>query len=115
MTYKLSKFIYILFIFYIGYFQHVFFQVSNMPLALGIGMILFLVLHKVRTSKSVNIFITNPIFIWIFFSFYLLLSGIFVAHNKIRLVNSLITYIQILAMMIYIINISLIEGNNDFS
>ena len=114
MTYKLSKFIYILFIFYIGYFQHVFFQVSNMPLALGIGMILFLVLYIVITSEGARIVITKPIFIWVFFSFYLLLSGIFVAHNKIHLVNSLITYIQILAMMIYIINISLIEGNNDF-
>lgn len=114
MLYKLSKVLFVLFLFYIGWFQDVFFQIPNMPLLLGAGMIIVLLLHKLAVSKTASLVIPKPISIWLIFLFYCLLSGLFVAYDKSHLVSSLLTYFQTIAMMVYIINVSAIEEGNRF-
>ena len=114
VIYNLSKFFYILFIFYVGMFQTVFFSIPHMPLILGLSMIILLIAHMGLTQKKVSFVITKPVFIWLVFACYAFLSGLFVATDKVYLMDSLFTYIQTLAMVIYIINISKIDKNNNF-
>ncbi|MFE4896538.1 O-antigen ligase family protein, partial [Peribacillus butanolivorans] len=45
---------------------------------------------------------------------YILLSGYIVSDNKILLINSVFSYIQTVVMMIFIIDLSKIEGSNKF-
>lgn len=113
MLLRLSKFLYILFIFYIGWFQKVFFSIPRMPLILGAGMIAILLLHK-SSENNLKVLITEPLFIWIIFALYVLFAGLLVASDKGHLVSSWLTYVQTLAMIFYIINVSKIEGNNNF-
>ena len=101
-------------LFYIGWFQNLFFQVPRMPLILGFGMINLLMLYKMSTKENATFVLTKPIFIWLFFSYYALLSGLFVALDKGLLIDSLSTYIQILLIVFYIVNISVIEKDNKF-
>lgn len=114
MFYKLSKVTFVFFLFYIGWFQDVFFIIPRVPLTLGGSMIALLFLHKLCTSKKESFVITKPVTIWLIFSFYVLLSGFFVAFDKILLIDSLLTYIQTLAVVVYLINVSAIEKNNKF-
>src|SRR5690554_2249836 len=114
MLYKLSRLFFILFIFYTGWFQDLFFQIPRMPLILGLGMIILLVLYKISAKENNTFVLPKPISIWLFFSYYALLSGLFVASDKSHLINSLFTYIQILVMVFYIVNISIMEKDNKF-
>lgn len=114
MLYKLSKALFVLFLFYTGWFQDVFFQIPKMPLILGSGMIIVFLLHGLLVSRKATLIIPKPIFIWIIFLFYCLLAGLLIAYDKNHLVKSLLTYFQIIAMMVYIINVSAIEGENKF-
>lgn len=114
MLCKLSKIIFILFIFYLGWFLNVFFIIPRMPLILGLSMIALLVLYNLHPLRRHSIIITRPVLIWLVFSFYALLSGVFISYNKNHLIDSLFTYVQILAMMVYIINVSIIEKDYKF-
>lgn len=91
-----------------------FFPIPYMSIILGLGMISVLILHKMKTVRRISFVIPKPISIWLLFSFYVMLSGFFVAFNKVHLLDSLFKFVQILAMMIYIINISIIEKSNEF-
>ncbi len=114
MLYRLSKFTYLLFIFYIGWFLDVFFIIPRMPLILGLGMIILLIIHTILTTGKATVTLTKPVLIWLFFVFYLLLSGVFIAYDKRHLLDSIFTYVQTLAMVVYIINVSIIDGDNHF-
>lgn len=114
MFLKLAKASYIVFIFYIVWFQAVFFQVNNAPLILGLIMIILLIFYKLSIREKISILITKPIFWWLIFSFYIFFSGYIVAENKILLIKSVVTYIENLVMMIFIIEISKYEKSNQF-
>lgn len=114
VIYNLSKFFYILFIFYVGIFQTVFFQIPHMPLILGLSMIILLIAHMGLTQKKISFVITTPVSIWLVFACYAFLSGLFIANDKVHLMDSLFTYVQTLAMVIYIINVAKIDKNNNF-
>ncbi|HEF7294295.1 TPA: O-antigen ligase family protein [Bacillus cereus] len=114
MFLKISKIFYVFFMFYIMWFQPVFFTINNAPLILGLGMIGFLLLHKLSIGEELSFLITRPIFLWIIFTVYAFSTGYFVATNKILLINSIITYIQTIVMMIFIINLSKYEESNKF-
>lgn len=113
MLLKLSKFVYILFIFYIGWFQDVFFVIPRMPLTLGVGMIVILFFHLL-SNDNMRVTIPRPLLIWIVFACYTLLTGLLVSTDIMHLVTSWTTYVQTLAMMFYIINVSELEKSNDF-
>jgi O-antigen ligase len=85
-----------------------------MNMILGLSMIIFFVLFSLNTNVKFPFVFTKPITIWLVFGFYSLLSGVFVAFNTVHLANSIFTYFQILAMLIYIVNISIIEKDNSF-
>lgn len=114
MLYKLSKFMYVVFLFYLGIFQYVFFQIPNALFFLGMSMIILLLLNKVMTSTKVTLVVSLPVEVWIAFAFYSLLTGFFVAENKALLVTSLLTYSQTLILMIYVIDVSVYEKTNKF-
>lgn len=114
MFLSLSKFFYVLFLFYLGWFQQAFFQIPRMPLVLGLGMLGFLVLYKLGNGTKVSFVVTKPLLIWICFCIYILFSGFFIAYDFGYLASSWFTYLQILAMIFFIINISEIDGDIDF-
>ena len=89
------------------------FTINNAPLILGLGMIGFLLLHKLSIGEELSFLITRPIFVD-YFTVYAFSTGYFVATNKILLINSIITYIQTIVMMIFIINLSKYEESNKF-
>ncbi|PRS39086.1 hypothetical protein C6W19_09770 [Bacillus sp. RJGP41] len=114
MFYKISKVLYLLFIFYMIWFQPVFFTINNAPLVLGMGMIIFLFFHMLNTKEGSFIIITKPVMWWLLFSFFILSTGYIIAHNKTLLISSVFTYIQLVVMILYIINVSKMEGSNRF-
>ena len=75
MLCKLSKVLFVLFLFYLGWFQNVFFQINHMPLILGLSMIVVLILHKMETTRRIAFVIPKPVSVWLMFLFYALLSG----------------------------------------
>lgn len=114
MLYKLSKVTFVLFLFYLGIFQDIFFQIPNALLLFGVSMFVLLLLHKGMTTNNLTLVIPMPTRVWIFFAFYSLFVGFFVAVNPSILVSSLMTYVQTLFLMIYIVDISVQEKSNLF-
>jgi O-antigen ligase len=114
MIYKLSKIMYIVFLFYIGWFLDVFFVMPKMSLFLGSGMIILLILSMMLSSKKTSLVIASPVYIWLIFVLYVLISGFFITKYTNHLINSIFTYVQTLALIIYIINISANEKDNKF-
>lgn len=113
LFYKLSKVFFILYLFYVGWFNDVFYSVSILPMFFGLSTILFFLLYKL-SSKEASLAIPVPAIILIVFLFYALLTGLFVASDKGYLLNSLFTFSHKIILMIYIINISMIENSNKF-
>lgn len=114
MAYKMSKVVFVVFLFYIGWFLDVFYAIPNLSLILGSGMIILLILSIMLSSKKASLVITCPVYIWLIFVLYVLISGVFVAKYTNHLINSIFTYVQTLALIIYIVNISVNEKNNKF-
>ncbi len=114
MFLNLSKLFYVLFLFYLGWFQQAFFQIPRMPLVLGLGMLGCLILYKFGNDTRVSFVVTTPLLIWTCFCVYILFSGFFIAFDLGYLASSWFTYLQILAMIFFIINISEIDGDIDF-
>ncbi|MFW6030656.1 MAG: hypothetical protein ACOCRO_10475, partial [Halanaerobiales bacterium] len=52
--------------------------------------------------------------VWIVFACYSLFTGVFVATNKSLLISSLVTYLQTLVLMIYIVDVSFQEKSNKY-
>lgn len=111
--YKLSKVFFILYLFYVGWFSDVFYNISILPMLLGIATILFFLLYKLTTKEAI-IAIPKPTLFLIIFLIYALLTGLFVAIDKGYLFSSIFTFSHKVILMIYIINISMIEKSNRF-
>lgn len=114
MLIKLSKFFYLLIIIYYGWFQVVFFQIPNMLLLLGAGMISFIFLHALKTNDKIFKHITIELKLWIAFAFFLFVSGVMVATNYGYLFKALTTYIEYLVLIYGIIYISNQDKSIDF-
>lgn len=91
-----------------------FFQIPRMPLFLGLCMIGFLLLYELVTLRNLSFLRIKPIWIWLFFSVYTLLSGFFIASDISHLASSWFTYFQTLVMLIFIVEVSAIEKDNSF-
>jgi len=114
MFYKLSKATFVLFIFYIVWFQPVFSPINKAPLVLGVGMIVLLLLHKLSEKGDISFFISRPLILWGIFLIYIFITGFVLADNKGLFISSIITFLQTLAMMLFIIEVSRYEKSNDF-
>ncbi|WP_143139364.1 hypothetical protein, partial [Alkalibacterium sp. 20] len=114
MMYKLSKLLYLLFLIYMGWFQAVFFPVPMMPIILGGGMVILLILSKL-TSRSNNLFvIPKPIIIWFIFFVYIVFSGIIVAYNYNQTLKSAFSFMQNLILIFFVVNVTNIDDDNSF-
>lgn len=114
MILKLSKFAYTLLLFYLLWFQPVFFSIPKMPLLLGFVMIFLLLLHKYSKDGKLIFRFSEPVLIWITFAFYCLFSGYFVAVYPSLLVGALQTFAQTLLLIVYVIEVSHMEKSNIF-
>lgn len=110
----LSKVIFIILIFYYGWFQIVFFQIPNMLLILGIGLMIPIILHLVKFNTPVKQGLTTELNLWIAFGITSLFLGYFVATNKIIFVNSILTFFEYLLVIYAIIYISRVDNNESF-
>jgi O-antigen ligase len=114
MLIKTSKMFYVLLVLYYGWFQTVFFEIPNMLLFLGSGMIGFIILHALQTGRSIFNSITKEIKIWILFAFTSLMFGLIVAVNQGLLIRSIITFVEFLILMFGIVYISNQDRNINF-
>lgn len=114
MFYKTSKIVYLIFLFYLGIFSNLFYVVPGATIVLGFGMIVLLIFDKFNRRDLITVVVPKPITYFILFSLYCLLSGIFIASDSLHLTSSIFTYIQMIALMFYIINASAIEKSNVF-
>jgi len=96
------------------WYQQVFSPVSKVPLILGSVMLTLLILYKFNRGGSITLSLTDPIIIWTIFAMYSLFSGYIIAPNRNLLLNSIITYIQILILIVFIVDFSRYEGNTQF-
>lgn len=114
MLYKLVKLSYLVFIFYMVWYQSAFSPINRAPLVLGSSMLLLLVLYKVSRGGSISFSLADPIIIWILFAIYALFSGYIVAANRDLLLNSITTYVQIIILIVFVVDFSRHEGNARF-
>lgn len=111
---KLSKLFFALFLLYSGWFQFVFFQISNMSLLLGAGMMLFIIFHSLLHKNPVSNLVTAEIAVWILFAFTSLLTGFFVAVNADLLLEAIKTFMQYLIMISGVVYISSKDKKIDY-
>lgn len=114
MLYKLSKVFFVIFVYYIIWFQRAFFQISGLPFILGMLMIGCMLTHKLLLYRSVELVILSPLIWWLVFAVFIFSTGYFIAADRFLLIDSVISYIQTLIMMIYIIDVSAQEKSVDF-
>lgn len=114
MFLTLSKIIFIIFIFYTSWFQKRYFSVPNLLLVLGLGMVVLLFMHKYKTANSLRLSVPKPLILWILFALYCLFTGVLLTSGSGHFITSWITYIQILAMIFYVVNVSMMEKSNKF-
>jgi O-antigen ligase len=114
MFLKLAKFSYLFFIFYIIWIQNAFYAINNAPLILGISMMGFLLLHIMNSNGKFYTLKQKPVLVYFIFSFYILFTGYIVAVNKTLLISSVLTFFQIVLMMIFIIEVSIREKSTSF-
>ena len=103
---NISKFFFIIFLVYYGWFQKVFFTIPNMSLLLGAGMILFIIFHSLRNNAPLLRCITFEIIVWLLFTVTALLTGYVVAVNKSLVIRSLTNYFEYLVMVFGMVYIS---------
>ncbi|WP_207117969.1 hypothetical protein, partial [Peribacillus simplex] len=72
---SLSKLFFTLILFYMGWFQWVFFTIPNLTLALGAGMLLFIIYHSLIYRNSMLNGVTSELLVWFIFSLTSLLTG----------------------------------------
>lgn len=114
MAIRISKVLYFLLVIYYGWFQIVQFQIPNILLILGIGIMAFIILdalnNRINLLKSLTIEISS----WIIFAFTSLFFGMIVASNQDYLFDGISTYFQFLILMFSVIYISSRENNINF-
>ncbi|MFX4263243.1 O-antigen ligase family protein [Pelotomaculum propionicicum] len=109
-----SKLFYILLVIYYGWFQIVFYQIPNMMLFLGSGMIYFILLHAIQSRINIFKSLTGELKLWIVFAFTSFLFGLMVAVNKVYLINSVATFVQFTILIFGIVYISNQDRKIDF-
>ncbi|MED3998187.1 O-antigen ligase family protein [Peribacillus frigoritolerans] len=114
MLIKLSKLFYALLILYFGWFQITFFQIPNMLLILGAGMMGFIILHAILTKTKITNSVTTELMLWILFVFTSFIFGMLVAVNFGYLLSSLMIFCEFLVLMFGIIYISNHDRKIDF-
>ena len=114
MLYRLVKLSYLVFIFYMVWYQSAFSPINRAPLILGSSMMLLLILYKMSRRGKISFSLADPIIIWIVFAIFALFSGYIVAANRDVLLNSITTYAQIIILMVFIVDFSRYEGNANF-
>lgn len=77
-------------------------------------MFSMLVVHNLISNEKKDLLVSKPVYFWIVFVFYVLISGIFIANDKIQLINAVLLFVQTLAMIVFILEVSRNEKNNDF-
>ncbi len=96
---SISKIFFIAFLLYYGWFQRVFFSISNMSFLLGAGMILFIIYHSLKQKTPILRGITVELVIWLMFAFASLGTGYLVAVSKSLVIKSLMNYFEYLVMI----------------
>lgn len=114
MLINISKIFFILFLFYVEWFQLVFLQIPNMLLLLGAGTLVFISLHALQTKTDIIKNLTSEFYFWIFFALSSLFFGMLVAVNYGLLIRSIFTFVQFLALMYGILYISIQDDGIDF-
>lgn len=110
----ISKIFFMLFLLYYGWFQKVFFRISNMTFLLGVGMILFIVFHSLKYNTPIIKSVTFELTIWAIFALTSLFTGFFVAVNLNLLLDSLMTFIEYLILIFGMVYISSKENKIDY-
>lgn len=114
MLIKFSKLCYILLVLYYGWFQIVFFQIPNMLVVLGAGMIGCIILHSLVTGTKIINGVTIELILWIVFVCTSLIFGMLVAVNHEFLFSSLMTFVEFLFLIFGITYISKCDGKIEF-
>lgn len=114
MWIKLSKLFYIFLLIYYGWFQVVFFQVPNMLLILGVGMIGFIIIHSLQTREKILTMVTKELVYWFLFLITSFVFGSIVAIKTDYLITSVITFSQFWLLMFGIVYISKQDRKIDF-
>jgi len=117
MTLKISKVFFILLLFYMMWFQEVFFTINNMSSILGIGLIGLIIIHFFQTHKSfkeIKNYLPIELNLWLLFGLTSLLFGLFIAPDKILLINSLMRYFEFITLLYALYYISKHDKTIDF-
>lgn len=114
MLIKISKFFYFLIVMYYAWFQVAFFQIPNMLLILGTGMIGFILLHAMRTKEKILQYVTTELLIWILFAFFSFATGAVISTNINLFFKSITTFIEFLLLIYGMIYISNQDNSIDF-
>lgn len=88
---SITKFFFFLILIYSGWFQYAFFQIPNMLLILGIGMLGSIILYYYKKDARIVLPVSLEYLFWLVFFLYSFVSGILVASNKSHVIRSILT------------------------
>lgn len=117
MALRLSKGFFVLLLFYLMYFQVVFYPITHTASLLGLSLILTIVYHayqnkfSVKDLKSVFPFEIN---LWLLFGITALIIGLFIAPDRSLLINSMGTYFEYVFLLYAIFYLSRVDKKIDF-
>lgn len=114
MWIKLSQLTFLSFLLYHNFYKNTISSVSNMLLVLGIAMIMFIMFAIITKSISIEKGITAEVLLWLLFASISYITGIFVAVDPHHLVNSLLTFLQTLTLVVGMIFISSYNKSMNF-
>ncbi len=114
MIKKSVKCLFVVLLFYTGFFQYVFFQIPNFITFIGI-LIVFLVITDIWVKKK-NLcnYLNLEIVIWFLFALVSLFSGYVVAQNKLAVINGIFQFIQFVLLIFSMNYISYEEKSIEF-
>ncbi|WP_443124308.1 O-antigen ligase family protein [Halobacillus sp. B29] len=96
------------------WFQVIFFSIPNFLLGSGIGLLGLVLFHAYTQSTNLKEVLPIEIRFWILFTLVSLMVGMFVALDKVLMINSIITYLQFLILTFVIIYVSIVEKSVEF-
>lgn len=116
MALRIGKVFFVVLLFYMLWFQEVYYSIPHMSTLLGLGLIIFIIIHAYKTkySPKVKRYFPLELNILLLFGLTSFLFGLFIAPDKDLLIKSIADYFQHIALLYAIYYISVNDNKIDF-
>lgn len=111
---RFSKALYLIFIFYICIYQSIIGIIPFAPIILGGAMVLCLFTYILSQNYKVSFIMEFSCSLFFIFFMYCFFTGAFVSIDKSEFIDSILTYLQSIILIFYIVIVSKISNSCNF-